>query len=138
VTAIYFTSLKDAEILEVDFVRTADRVVTMKLLVDSGFTGDECFVLPRRALGLVRASAKRAQAAGALTGAQIRGWVLCRVPEVAFEELVIAIFSDLTPLCLPAGVDGMVGLTFLRHFARWGAERTPDQEWRFFLENGER
>jgi hypothetical protein len=138
VTIAYFTSLRDAEVVDVDFVETAGRVVTIRLLVDSGFTGKESFVLSREALNMARASAKPAQAAGALTGMQSRGWVLCRIPSLAFEESLIAVFSDLAPLCLPASVEGMVGLTFLRHFARWGAERASGQSWRFFLESWER
>jgi hypothetical protein len=31
-------------------------------------------------------------------------------------------------------VEFVVGLNFLRRFARWGAERAADRQWRFFLE----
>lgn len=34
---------------------------------------------------------------------------------------------------LPDGIHGMVGLTFLRQFKCWGAERGADEKWRFFL-----
>jgi hypothetical protein len=130
----YFTSLEDAEAVEVDFVHVNGQVLTMKLLVDSGFTGEGSFVLPREESGLIQAFIERAQATGALSGAQDRGWVICRVPGLDFEGMMIAVFSDLTPLRLPAGTDGMVGLSFLRHFAGWGAERAADRQWRFFLE----
>ena len=34
---------------------------------------------------------------------------------------------------LPPGVEGMVGLTFLRLFDEWGAKRQQDGSWRFEL-----
>jgi hypothetical protein len=46
----------------------------------------------------------------------------------------IAIITDISVLSLPAGVDGMAGLSFLRQFARWGAERAAPG-WQFFLSN---
>lgn len=36
---------------------------------------------------------------------------------------------------LPGGVRGMVGLTFLRQFASWGAECGAQGKWSFFLAN---
>jgi len=35
---------------------------------------------------------------------------------------------------LPDGLQGIVGLCFLRCFRRWGAEQDSDGGWRFFLE----
>jgi predicted aspartyl protease len=133
----YFTSLADAETVDVDFVHPEGGIVTMRLLVDSGFTGEGSVLLPRATAGLVQASVERMQATGALSGAQDCGLVKCCVADLAFDRMVTAIFSNLAPLCLPSGVDGMVGLTFLRYFERWGAERAPDKSWRFFLESGE-
>jgi hypothetical protein len=127
-------SLEDAEVVEVDFAHANGEALRLKFLVDSGFTGEESFVLRREESGLIQASIERALAAGALSGVQDRGWVICRVPSPAFEGMMIAIFSDLSPLCLPAFVDGIVGLSFLRHFARVGAERAANRQWRFFLE----
>ena len=43
--------------------------------------------------------------------------------------------TDVESLSLPAGVQGMVGLTFLRQFKSWGAERGERETWRFFLAN---
>ena len=123
----YFASLQDAEVVDVDFVHTAGHSVPMRLFVDSGFTGAE----------KVRSSARRdrgwytfrrsvqglkAQVAGFLD----RGWVRCRVPSLAFEKRMLAVFSNVQPLFLPTGVDGMVGLTFLRHFARWQPNLGPE------------
>jgi hypothetical protein len=72
------------------------------------------------------------QVSGALTGEQVRAWVKCRVPEIGFQSTLIAIMTDLAPLSLPLGVHGMVGLSFLRRFSRWGAEHSTDG-WRFYL-----
>src|ERR1700730_2636573 len=107
-----------------------------KLLVDSGFTGKSSVVLANDANDLIRALLPSAQATGALQGAQDRAWVTCRVPELNFECTLIAIITDISSLSLPPDVDGMVGLTFLRNFARWGAEHTPTG-WQFFLSNGD-
>lgn len=41
--------------------------------------------------------------------------------------------TDVTVLSLPLGVDGMAGLIFLRQFRSWGAERSAQGVWRFFL-----
>ena len=47
----------------------------MRLLVDSGFTGESSFVLPRRAANLMQALVARSEIAGALTGYKIvDGW----------------------------------------------------------------
>jgi len=84
---------------------------------------------------LIRAVMAPAPAAGALHGEQNRAWVTCRITEIGFQKTLIAILADLEPLSLPEGVRGMVGLSFLRHFARWGAEQSADG-WRFFLSLG--
>jgi hypothetical protein len=131
----YFLSLPKAESIEVDFVDPEDNILTIRLLVDSGFTGQAGIVLPHEASSLVHSFLQHGIAAGALSGLQTRGWVLCRVPVADFQDSMIAIFSDLAPLRLPVGVNGMVGLTFLRRFDRWGAERGRDGQWRFLLES---
>ena len=130
----YFSSLEDAEVVDVEFVGPEGSIAPMRLLVDSGFTGESSCILPRHVANLVLVPVPRSETAGALGGIQDRGWVVCRVPGVSFEKMMIAIFTDISPLCLPPEADGMVGLSFLRHFARWGAERAADRHWRFFLE----
>jgi hypothetical protein len=106
------------------------------LLVDSGFTGKSSAILGREDVELIRAQIPAAQATGALSGAQGRGWVSCWIPHLDFHCTLVAIITDLSPLSLPAGVQGMAGLTFLRQFARWGAERTSGG-WRFFLSSSD-
>jgi hypothetical protein len=82
-------------------------------------------VLAKDAVDFVRAEYHPVQAVGAIQGQQNRAWVMCCVP-------TIAIIADTSSLSLPAGVEGLAGLTFLRPFAKWGAERSA-AGWRFFL-----
>lgn len=133
----YFLSLRDVDVVDVEFVRLGGGVVPMKLLVDSGFTGQSSFVLSHRAEEVVQALVPPSEAAGALRGPRRRTLVVCRVPAISFEGIMIAILADLGPLSLPPEVQGIVGLRFLRQFSRWGAERTADRQWRFFLRDGE-
>jgi hypothetical protein len=133
-TTVCYPSLDDAEVIQVEFLTLQGSVRSLKLLVDSGFTGRSSVVLGDDASDLVRAEIPAAQAIGALQGAQNRAWVTCRIPELSFQSTVIAIITDLTPLSLPPDLKGMAGLTFLRQFARWGAERTKDG-WQLSLSN---
>ena len=133
--AVYYRSLDDAEVIDVEFLTLQGSVRVLKLLVDSGFTGKSSLILGNDARELVRAEIPPAQATGALQGAQNRGWVTCRIPDLSFQCTVIGIITDISVLSLPSGVQGMAGLAFLRNFARWGAERQAD-EWQFFLADG--
>ncbi len=130
---VYFSSLEQGEAVEIAFVKPQGGEVILPLLVDSGFTGQSCFVLPPSAEELAQAPAPASQAAGALSGTQRRVLVTCRVPSLSFDRTVIAILADLSPLDLPPGIQGLAGLRFLRHFRRWGAEQIEDGSWRFFL-----
>ena len=130
-----FPSLADCEVIEVDFITLAGEAQRRRLLVDSGFTGSSSFVLGADEDGLVLARMKTARAAGALQGEQKRAWVTWSVPGLGLQGTSIAIRADLGPLSLPEGVRGMVGLTFLRNFARWGSEQLADG-WRFFADDG--
>lgn len=130
----YFPSLPAAETIEVAFDRPAGGEVMLRLLVDSGFTGQSNFVLPDTATDLAQAHAAASQVAGALQGTQQRVVVSCRVPALAFQTAAIAILADVSGLALPSGVEGLAGLGFLRHFRRWGSERTDQGDWSFFLE----
>lgn len=87
-------------------------------------------------MDLIRAALPPSETTGALQGPQARAWVTCRVRDLNFQSTVIAIITDLTPLALPAGVSGMAGLSFLRLFARWGAERSTSGS-SFFLSDDE-
>ncbi|HKA08675.1 MAG TPA: hypothetical protein VKD71_15555 [Gemmataceae bacterium] len=127
-----FPSLDDCEVIEVDFIMLTGETQRRRLLVDSGFTGSSSLILSDVDDGLVRAKLDNAPAVGALQGDQKRGWVTWRVPRLGLQNTSIAIIANLEPLSLPSGVLGMVGLTFLRNFTRWGAERTVDG-WRFCL-----
>jgi hypothetical protein len=132
--AVYFPSLDDAEVIDVEFLTPRSGVRLLKLLADSGFSGKSSVVLGQDASELVHATVPPAQVSGALQGVQDRGWLTCRIPQLSFQCTIIGIITDISVLSLPPGVQGMAGLRFLRQFARWGAEQTPDG-WRFFLSN---
>ena len=129
---VYFSSLTDAEVIDVEFVGLAGDSRSLRLLVDSGFTGKSSVVLAKEAKDLVRAELPGANTIGALQGVQERGWVTCRIPGLSFQRTLIAILTDISSLALPPQVDGMAGLNFLREFSRWGGEKT-DNGWQFFL-----
>lgn len=130
---VYFPSLDQGDVVEVEFLTPSGSTVSMTLLVDSGFTGQSCFVLPTDAESLAQAAATPSQTAGALTGPQRRVVVTCRIPGLAFERSLMAILTDVSALALPPGIQGMAGLRFLRSFRRWGAAQSDDGTWRFFL-----
>jgi hypothetical protein len=132
----FWPSTEDAELIEVAFVRLDGGSRSLKLLVDSGFTGGSSFVLGEDAIDLVRATYDPAEVVGAIQGQQNRGWVMCQIPAMGFQRTLIAIITDTARLSLPAGVEGLAGLTFLRQFSRWGAER-HQAAWRFCLSDAE-
>ena len=129
---IFWPSADDAELIAVEFIKLDGESRSLKLLVDSGFTGGSSFVLGVDAVDLVRAEYDPAEVVGAIQGQQNRAWVTCRIPAMSFQRTLIAIITDTTTLSLPAGVEGLAGLTFLRQFSRWGAAQT-DGAWQFFL-----
>jgi predicted aspartyl protease len=133
----YFSSLEQGETVEVTFSKPQGGEVTLCLLVDSGFTGQSCFVLPDDAGDLAQAPAAAVQAAGALQGTQKRIVVSCHIAALSFHLAAMAILTDTSPLVLPPGVHGLAGLRFLRNFRRWGAEQTQTNDWRFFLATDE-
>jgi hypothetical protein len=133
----YYRSLDDAEAIEVEFLTLADSVRVLKLLVDSGFTGKSSLILGNEAREPVRAEVPPAQALGALQGAQNRGWVTCRIPDLGFQCTVIGIITDISSLSLPSGVQGMAGLTFLRNFAH-GARSAKRTDGTSFLARTDR
>ena len=111
--------------------------VARRLLVDSGFTGKSAVVLSTiDATHLRLRKAPASQVAGALAGAHERVWIKCSIPELKFTANLIAISSDLASLSLPTGIDGLVGLSFLNRFRRWGAELVAEN-WEFVLESDE-
>jgi hypothetical protein len=129
----YFSSHEKVETLEVVFLKPQGGKVALHLLVDSGFTGQSCFVLPENGADLAHAAVPAAQAVGALHGSQKRVVVSSQIPALAFNLTGIAILADTSHLALPPGIQGIVGLRFLRHFHRWGAEQIKIGVWRFFL-----
>jgi hypothetical protein len=129
---VRYPSLVDAEVIEVEFLKLNGGISTLRLLVDSGFSGRSSFVLPEHFSELFRAEVPAAQTVGALQGMRHRAWVTCRIPALSFQATLIAICADTASLSLPSAVDGLAGLAFLRHFSRWGAEQT-DAGWQFFL-----
>ena len=130
---VHFDSLEDCDLVEVEFVNFHGSQSAVCLFVDSGFTGASSFVLSDNLRELALANLSSAHAAGALTGRQQRVLVRCSIPAISFECNLSAILTDVRSLSLPAGVHGMVGLTFLRQFKSWGAERVGQESWRFFL-----
>jgi predicted aspartyl protease len=130
----YFPSLEQADTLEIVFSKLNGGDVTLRLLVDSGFTGESCFVLADNADALEHSQARASQVSGALQGSQKRSVVKGTIPGLSVQFEVLAIFADLTSLVLPPDIKGIVGLRFLRLFRRWGGEKSSDGAWRFFLE----
>ena len=130
---VYSPSSRDADLVRVDFMKPDGEPVARTLIVDCGFMGRSHFVLPQRDRGLSHAAAPASQVSGALQGKQNRALVVCRIPALSFQRVLIVIMTDLAALSLPAGVDGVAGLRFLRQFDRWGSERVAHGNWRFFL-----
>ena len=127
-----FPSTDAAEIVEVEFVVEEGAVRSLKMLVDTGFTGKSSLVVDVRSADVIRAMLLPTATIGALQGLQPRGWVTCGIPTLGFQITVIAIVTDVAALDLPDGVSGLIGLNFLRLFARWGGERTHNG-WQFVL-----
>lgn len=130
--AVYYRSLDSADVIEVEFLKLDGGIRSLKMLVDTGFSGRSSVVLSTEAGDLFRAMLPATQTSGALKGPQDRAWVTCSIAALQFQATLIAIVTDISALSLPPGVDGMVGLSFLRHFKRWGAEEVA-KGWHFFL-----
>lgn len=130
--SVSFPSPDGAEVIEVDFVRLDGSPRSLKLLVDTGFTGKSSVIIGANDIDLIRAGLPSTETTGALKGQQNRAWVTCRIGAMKFQATMIAIVADLSALSLPIGVDGLVGLSFLRQFARWGARRSR-KGWTFSL-----
>ena len=130
----YFASLEQADVMEVVFDKADGGEVALCLLVDSGFTGESCFVLPTANGNVHQAQATDSQLSGALKGPQKRSVVTGAIPALSVRFEALAVVADLSHLTLPNEVHGIVGLRFLRQFRRWGAEKTSGATWRFFLE----
>lgn len=131
-STVTLSSLDSADVIDLDVTSLSGDVRRLQLLVDSGFTGRSSLVLPSELMDYSHADVPEAETSGALHGLQRRGWGSCQVLGFAQARTVIAIFTDVSVLSLPAGVAGMAGLSFLRQFMRWGAEQT-DAGWQFFL-----
>lgn len=130
----YYPSTEQVDVLDVVFSISQKGETTLRLLVDSGFTGESCFVLNATAHELEQMPADDSQVSGALQGMQKRSMVVGRIPALSIHFKALAILADTANLALPPGMQGIVGLRFLRQFRSWGAEKTPDGAWRFFLE----
>ena len=108
--SVYFPSLSDAEVIDLEFLRLDGDVRSLRLLVDSGFMGRSSLVLPNSAVDLMRAAHSATHTTGALQGPRERGWVTCRIAGLNYEATLIAIITDTSTLSLPPGVEGLVGL----------------------------
>lgn len=128
----FWPSAEDAELVEVEFIKLDGASRSLTLLVDSGFTGESSFVLGENAIDLIRADYDPVAVVGAVEGKRRRAFVKCSIPAMAFERTLISIITDISSLALPAGVNGLAGLSFLRQFARWGAE-SGEAGWQFYL-----
>jgi hypothetical protein len=110
----YFPCLEDADTIQVTFEKPQGGQLSLRLLVDSGFTGLSSFTLFKERADLAIISAPPANRTGAISGIQARIIVYCRVPELSYQGVAAAILADLSTTSLPPGVDGLVGLQFLR------------------------
>jgi predicted aspartyl protease len=52
--SVFFPSLADAEVVEVELLKLDGNFRSLRLMVDSGFTGTNSLVLPDSAVDLVR------------------------------------------------------------------------------------
>lgn len=129
-----FLSLEEVETIEISFLKPQGGEVSLRLLVDSGFTGESSFVISKNTTGLAYSIASPMEVAGALQGRQKRIMVRVKIPLLSVEFPALAIQTNTTSLALPPTVDGMAGLQFLRHFQRWGSEKIQADAWQFFLE----
>ncbi len=71
------------------FLKPDGDAVFKTLFVDSGFTGQSCFVLSQDATDLSHAAVPASRAAGALEGMQNRELVICRIAALAFQRTLI-------------------------------------------------
>src|SRR5947209_3742582 len=110
----YFPSLKDAEILEVALLTASGADLDLRLFVDTGFTGTSLLILSKSLNNLWMRPAPNTHAFGAIHGVQQRVVVSSRVPALSFHVNAVAILTDLAPMGLPSGVQGLAGLQFLR------------------------
>ena len=133
--SVFYPSLADAEVIDLEFLMLDGDVRSHRLLVDSGFMGRSSLVLPNTAADLIRAALPATPTTGALQGLKDRGWVTCQIAGLNYQATLIAIITDTTALSLPPRVEGLVGLTFLRQFASWGSQRAASG-WQFFLSDG--
>ena len=134
---IYFPSPDNCDVVEIELLNPKGGSVFASLFVDSGFTGESCLVMSEFARQFAIANISAAHTSGALQGRQPRILITCRISALDFQSNLIAIVTDVSSLALPDGVVGMAGLSFLRLFARWGAQRSVDGSWQFFLTKGE-
>lgn len=133
----FFASHPQAEVVAVELQTLSGQHRPVQLLVDSDFTGESELILSIDESELTWTPIAAVQTAGALQGQQLRVVVMGRVPALSFDSPLVAILADLSQLNLPSGVSGIAGLTFLRRFDRWGAERTPGSGWQFFLSDSD-
>lgn len=105
-----FPSLDECEVVGVTFLAPDQQETSLRLLVDSGFTGQSSFVLPLDVDYLAHAPAPASQALGALAGPQRRVVVRWRIESLALERAAFAIVADISGLVLPTGVHGLAGL----------------------------
>ena len=131
---VWFPSADAHDVVQIELRRLDGSMAPVRLLVDSGFAGESCFVLPEAAAEFALAAVSASHTAGALRGRQRRALVTCCIPELSFERHLIAIIADTSSLALPGDVAGIAGLSFLRQFERWGGRRRSRGDWEFFLE----
>lgn len=80
---VNFPSLADADVIEVEFLKANGTCESLRLLVDSGFSGTSSVVLPSTATDLFWAKLPAKQIVGAIHGLQDRAWVPNSGPELS-------------------------------------------------------
>src|SRR4051812_41265725 len=96
----FFSSIEEAETIEVAFVDPHGGKKMLRLLVDSGFTGQSSFVLPQSQDVLAHAAAPMAQVAGAIQGSQRCVVVSSEVRGLSINIIATAILADTASLSL--------------------------------------
>jgi hypothetical protein len=113
VASVTFPFRAGYPVVELVFLAPDGRPVSRWLAVDTGFTGPSALVLPAADATLADRSGPAGRVSGALTGVQDRAWMIASIPALRFRSSFLSICTDVSALALPAGVDGLAGLTFL-------------------------
>src|SRR5260370_10115365 len=90
----FFPSLAQADIVEVSVSRRQGGETILRLVVDSGFTGESSFVLAKDAIDLALMPMPSLSAMGAIQGIQQRVLVFYHVAVLTVDATAIAVLAD--------------------------------------------